>query len=217
MTGGRGKQRLHSRRKRIQLWGLRRPARTSGHRMTGDGAAAVSPALRARCATTASVSALPKQATRYRSSPRRPRARRRRSSRRCARCSARRIPIGSVSTRFSTPFGAAAACVSGKSFRARRARATRRRAGSPKRACRRRRSAFPIMSSGAVMATAKPGRRPRPPRRRLARRIPVGDRSPPHRRSRRRRRDPRAGGAACPHHAGAAYSPRADPPPRAPA
>ena len=133
----------------------------------------------------------------------------------CARCSARRIPTGSASTRFSTPIGAAKACGSGKSCPAHRARAKRRRAGLPRRTCRKKRSAFPIVSNGAATATARTrptaaaaAKAPRAPRVLSATDLRhIADPG-------RYRGDACARGAACPHHARAARSPRAGPPPR---
>ena len=55
-----------------------------------------------------------------------------RSSRRYVRCSAPRIPIGNASTIFLMRSGVARACGSGKSSRASRKRATRRRGALPK-------------------------------------------------------------------------------------
>ena len=115
--------------------------------------AGASPAFPARCAITASRSALPKRDA-LALLARRPQSVLRRSSRPFDRCSVRRIRIGNALTRYSTPFGAATACVSDKSSRASRERAMHRRGGSPKRTCRRKRSAFPIASSGAATATA---------------------------------------------------------------
>ena len=116
--------------------------------------AGASPAFPARCAITASRSALLKRKTRWRCSARRPQSVLRRSSRPFDRCFVRRIRIGNALTRYSTPIGRAAACVRDKCSRAHRARAMHRRGGSPKPACRRKRSAFPIAWSGAPMAMA---------------------------------------------------------------
>ncbi len=80
---------------------------------------------------------------------------RRRSSRRCARCSAPPTPTGSASTRSSMRSGRAAICGSGRYCPARHRKAQAPAAEAcAKRMCRRKRLAFPTVSNGAAMATA---------------------------------------------------------------
>ena len=174
------------------------------------------PASRARCATTASRSASPRPATRSRSWRRLPPRGHRRSSRRCARCSARPIRTGSASTRSFDAFWR------GRGMR----RAQSARPGTPTAEPPSRRLADAGAAPGAAGlpdhverrgGRRRRGRRTRPARRRLARREPRRRRHAPHRRSRRRRARARARRAARAHHAGAAGAARAGAPARAPA
>ena len=155
---------------------------------------------------------------RSRSSRRPPPRGRHRSSRRCARCSARPIRIGSASTRSSTPSGAAAACAARTALtRHIRPKASRRCDASPSAGASPRPSGLPdhVERRDGDGDAAGDGRG----RREGASRVEnlAADRPAPHRRSGRRRAGARARGAARAHHAGAARAPRAGAPARAPA